>query len=373
MTDDLHAVWRDDQLIEAAARGELYDHDDPAAGPLRALAGLADSGPLPVLDVDMAVRAETRRNHRYAVRSLAVAVTAVATLSTSGVAAVVTGDPLRPAKAVWQEIRDHTVGRVAGEPQNVDAGRALGAPVRPVGPPANDARAADPVASAPAVPAGIAGTAVHRAGPVPAPAPAGDDSPGDQAEQSAQETGTTRDRPDEASADETATGESAYEGAGESTDEREPHAGDAEPASRDRQRDDDDSGPGEEHYDERDEPSQPPTSDPDEGSEQPAPGEERDKERPRPVILPGPDGERDRDARRAPDEPGPGDDVARGQPLSTEPSSPDASAEPPSVADTPVEFPPAPDTAGSTDTTASADTATRSTGDGDTSSGRVRS
>jgi hypothetical protein len=135
MSDDLYEVWRDDRLIDAAARGDLLElQDDPAAGPLVALSMLADSRPLPRLDVDAAALVESRHSHRYAVRSLAVAVTVVATLSTSGVAAVVTGDPLRPAKAVWHQIQDHTGLRADAEEPQADSDSALGVPaVQPVG------------------------------------------------------------------------------------------------------------------------------------------------------------------------------------------------------------------------------------------------
>jgi len=137
MSDDLYELWRDDRVIEAAARGDLLElENDPAAGPLLALTEVADGRPLPRLDIDGAALVDSRRNHRYAVRSLAVAVTAVATLSTSGVAAVVTGDPLRPAKAVWHQIQDHT-GLRADDAQ-ADSGAALGGPTgAPLGPEAD--------------------------------------------------------------------------------------------------------------------------------------------------------------------------------------------------------------------------------------------
>ena len=142
MSDDLYEVWRDDQLIEAAARGDLLEiADDPAAGPLAALSVLADAAPLPRLDFDSAALVDSHTTQRYAVRSLAVAVTAVATLSTSGVAAVVTGDPLRPAKAVWHQIQDHTgfrsdsadAGAVgpAVDPRDADASRPAEVSVTP--------------------------------------------------------------------------------------------------------------------------------------------------------------------------------------------------------------------------------------------------
>jgi hypothetical protein len=105
---DLDALWHDDRLIEAAAHGDILDTDDPAAGALMALARVGDD-PLPPLDIDALIhQAERHASTRYAVRSLAAAVTVVATLSASGVSAVVTGDPFRPAKAVWQQIQDHT-------------------------------------------------------------------------------------------------------------------------------------------------------------------------------------------------------------------------------------------------------------------------
>jgi hypothetical protein len=129
MDDDLLAIWRDDRLIDAAARGDLHHTADAAAAPLCALARVADARPLPRLDVDPTALVDSRRNHRYAVRSLAVAVAAVATLSTSGVAAVVTGDPFRPAKAVWREIQDHTVARSDADDEALGSGAALGAPV----------------------------------------------------------------------------------------------------------------------------------------------------------------------------------------------------------------------------------------------------
>lgn len=108
---DIDEVWHDDRLIGALARGEAVDDTDPAVGPLRALARLAESAPASGGRLDTVALAGERRNHRYAVRSLAVAVTVVATLSTTGVAAVVTGDPLRPAKAVWQQFQHHTAAK----------------------------------------------------------------------------------------------------------------------------------------------------------------------------------------------------------------------------------------------------------------------
>lgn len=113
---DVDDVWHDDRLIGALARGEAVDDTDPAVGPLRALARLAESAPA-ARPLDAVALAGERRNHRYAVRSLAVAVAVVATLSATGVAAVVTGDPLRPAKAVWQQIQHHTAAKAdAGDP-----------------------------------------------------------------------------------------------------------------------------------------------------------------------------------------------------------------------------------------------------------------
>jgi hypothetical protein len=138
--DDLHEVWSDDELIERLARGEVPD--DPAVAPLVALSRLADAVPPPVPDLDPAALVDDGRNRRYAVRSLAVAVTAVVTLSTSGVAAVVTGDPFRPAKAVWQEIQEHT-GR-SGEVAQVESGQATGAAL-PEGPALGEPNAAGDV------------------------------------------------------------------------------------------------------------------------------------------------------------------------------------------------------------------------------------
>jgi hypothetical protein len=119
--DDLDEVWRDDQLIERLARGEAPD--DPALAPLLALSRVADAAPAPAPDLDPAALVDDGKHRRYAVRSLAVAVTAVVTLSTSGVAAVVTGDPFRPAKAVWQEIQEQTGSGVV----QVESGEAMGA------------------------------------------------------------------------------------------------------------------------------------------------------------------------------------------------------------------------------------------------------
>jgi hypothetical protein len=134
---DLDDVWRDDQLIEALASGDPVDTDDPAAAPLRALTGLVDAAPIPDYDVrDLpnlgdAVMLDTgRNNHRLAVRSLAVALTAVATLSTSGVAAVVTGDPFQPAKVVWHQIQERAGDRWGADPADaesrLDSGSAIG-------------------------------------------------------------------------------------------------------------------------------------------------------------------------------------------------------------------------------------------------------
>jgi hypothetical protein len=132
---DLGDVWRDDQLIEALASGRSVDTADPAAAPLRALTGLVDAAPIPDYDVrDLEtlgdiVRIDTGRGHRFAVRSLAVALTAVATLSTSGVAAVVTGDPFQPAKVVWHQIQERAGDRWGadplGEEDRLDSGSAI--------------------------------------------------------------------------------------------------------------------------------------------------------------------------------------------------------------------------------------------------------
>ncbi|HEX2177660.1 MAG TPA: hypothetical protein VHG70_17285 [Nocardioidaceae bacterium] len=121
---DLDDVCHDDRLIEAAARGEHLDGTDPAAGPLLALSRVADARPLPRLDLDPGMFADPYRNRRYAVRSLAAALATVATLSTSGVAAVVTGDPFRPAKAVWEQIQEHTRHRVHIQGQRPDSDSA---------------------------------------------------------------------------------------------------------------------------------------------------------------------------------------------------------------------------------------------------------
>jgi hypothetical protein len=152
MAGELHEIWRDDRLIEAAARGDLHHTeaaDDPAVGPLCALAQVADARPLPRLDVDPADLVASPHNHRYAVRSLAVAVAAVATLSTSGVSAVVTGDPFRPAKAFWHEIQDHTVARSDTVDGGLGSGSAVGAPdgAEPVARAPETARDVAPVVS----------------------------------------------------------------------------------------------------------------------------------------------------------------------------------------------------------------------------------
>jgi Anti-sigma-D factor RsdA to sigma factor binding region len=133
---DLDDVWRDDQLIEALASGEPVDTADPAAAPLRALTGLVDAAPIPDYDIrDLEtlgniVVLDTGRSRRVAVRSLAVALTAVATLSTSGVAAVVTGDPFQPAKVVWHQIQERAGDRWGGDPlddeDRLDSGSAIG-------------------------------------------------------------------------------------------------------------------------------------------------------------------------------------------------------------------------------------------------------
>jgi Anti-sigma-D factor RsdA to sigma factor binding region len=130
---DLDDVWRDDQLIEALANGEPVDTTDPAVAPLRALTGLVDAEPIPDYDIrglENIVMLDTGRSRRLAVRSLAVALTAVATLSTSGVAAVVTGDPFQPAKAVWHQIQERAgdrwgVDRTFDE-DRLDSGSAVG-------------------------------------------------------------------------------------------------------------------------------------------------------------------------------------------------------------------------------------------------------
>jgi hypothetical protein len=104
--DQIDQMWRDDRLVEALSRREPVAFDDPALGPLLALTRVGEA-PGPDRAVDATGVVDQARHRRYAVRSLAAAVTAVATLSTSGVAAVVTGDPLHPAKAVWEQIRSH--------------------------------------------------------------------------------------------------------------------------------------------------------------------------------------------------------------------------------------------------------------------------
>jgi Anti-sigma-D factor RsdA to sigma factor binding region len=136
---DLDDVWRDDQLIEALASGQPVDTTDPATAPLRALTGLVDAAPIPDYDVrDLEnlgnlhnlVMLDTGRSRRVAVRSLAVALTAVATLSTSGVAAVVTGDPFQPAKVVWHQIQERAGDRWGADPtddeERLDSGSAIG-------------------------------------------------------------------------------------------------------------------------------------------------------------------------------------------------------------------------------------------------------
>jgi hypothetical protein len=133
---DLDDVWRDDQLIEALASGEPVDTTDPATAPLRALTGLVDAAPIPDYDIrDLEhlcniVAFDSGRSHRVAVRSLAVALTAVATLSTSGVAAVVTGDPFQPAKVVWHQIQERAGDRWGADPlddeDRLDSGSAIG-------------------------------------------------------------------------------------------------------------------------------------------------------------------------------------------------------------------------------------------------------
>jgi anti-sigma-D factor RsdA-like protein len=133
---DLDDVWRDDQLIEALASGEPVDTTDSAAAPLRALTGLVDAAPIPDYDIrhlenlGNIVVLDTGRSHRFAVRSLAVALTAVATLSTSGVAAVVTGDPFQPAKVVWHQIQERAGDRWGADPlddeDRLDSGSAIG-------------------------------------------------------------------------------------------------------------------------------------------------------------------------------------------------------------------------------------------------------
>lgn len=133
---DLDDVWRDDQLIEALASGEPVDPTDPAAAPLRALTGLVDAAPIPdytirdLENLSNIVMLDSGRSHRFAVRSLAVALTAVATLSTSGVAAVVTGDPFQPAKAVWHQIQERAGDRWGADPTDdesrLDSGSAIG-------------------------------------------------------------------------------------------------------------------------------------------------------------------------------------------------------------------------------------------------------
>jgi len=139
---DLDDVWRDDQLIEALAAGEPVDTTnpaaDPAAAPLRALTGLVEATPIPDYDlralehlgsISNIVMLDTGRSHRVAVRSLAVALTAVATLSTSGVAAVVTGDPFQPAKVVWHQIQERAGDRWGADPlddeDRLDSGSAI--------------------------------------------------------------------------------------------------------------------------------------------------------------------------------------------------------------------------------------------------------
>ncbi len=129
---DLDDVWRDDQLIEALANGEPVDTTDPAVAPLRALTGLVDAAPIPDYDIrglENIVMLDTGRSRRLAVRSLAVALTAVATLSTSGVAAVVTGDPFQPAKVVWHQIQERAGDRWGVDPTSdedrLDSGSAV--------------------------------------------------------------------------------------------------------------------------------------------------------------------------------------------------------------------------------------------------------
>jgi hypothetical protein len=288
MADDLHEIWRDDRLIEAAARGDLQHLDDvhdPAAGPLCALAGVADARPLPRLDVDPAVLLDNRRHHRYAVRSLAVAVTAVATLSTSGVAAVVTGDPLRPAKAVWHQIQDQTTtARAHAVGDSAESDAAVGAP-------------ADAPAGAATAPAGTA--TLWQPGHAPS-GPAGTQGQTARAPVAAERADTSEPgpRPEEAAERARPSGPADAGDDSETEDRREARQAYAEQrADRSEQTEpEQDSGQQQDEQDGDDAGSQPaPQDDP-----QPAPGEEPDGDLD-PLVLPGdPEDGEQQGARPAP-------------------------------------------------------------------------
>ncbi|MDP9443367.1 MAG: hypothetical protein M3P83_03030, partial [Actinomycetota bacterium] len=109
---DRYDVWYDDLVIEALARRRELDiaaargrHDGRVITTLSALSALVDSDPIPEDEtVDPVQVVRQAREHRLAVRSLALAVGAVSLLSTSGISAAVSGDPLRPARAVYEQV-----------------------------------------------------------------------------------------------------------------------------------------------------------------------------------------------------------------------------------------------------------------------------
>ncbi|MGH3366753.1 MAG: hypothetical protein ACRDOY_06085 [Nocardioidaceae bacterium] len=159
---DLNAVMHDDWLIDAIASGAALETDqtDPARAPLRALYDVVEGTPIPEYDgLDPLTLVDSGRQRRHAVRSLAIAVTAVGTLSTSGVAAVVSGDPLLPAKAVWNQIQGST--GEAHAPARSDGERAGSAAVTPPSSPARSSE--DSATDAGRLAAGGTGTTVDGA------------------------------------------------------------------------------------------------------------------------------------------------------------------------------------------------------------------
>ncbi|MPZ93936.1 MAG: hypothetical protein GEU96_03275 [Propionibacteriales bacterium] len=105
---DLADLAATDALLDALGSRQTSFSDDPAVDPLLALAALAQDPPLPpMVEIPAAFDLRSVTDRRFALRSLAAGVAAVGVLSTGGVSAAMTGDPLRPVETVLNQFSGH--------------------------------------------------------------------------------------------------------------------------------------------------------------------------------------------------------------------------------------------------------------------------
>lgn len=105
---DLADLAATDALLDALGSRQTSFSDDPAVDPLLALAALAQDPPLPpMVEIPAAFDLRSVADRRFALRSLAAGVAAVGVLSTGGVSAAMTGDPLRPVETVLNQFSGH--------------------------------------------------------------------------------------------------------------------------------------------------------------------------------------------------------------------------------------------------------------------------